>query len=228
MPSPLSPTDVAFTMAALMQAVLLLFWRVGAAVAAEPRRATLSWAAYAGLSALSFVLLVEAMHGAGSGTADVLRAGGNLVQLVGIVALQRGIRLYIGQAAPGRGHAAAIVVVLVSSWIGLDPAQGALRVGVNSTVLTVLCLAMALELHRHARDTLGLRWPVLLALPLVFGALGFAQRGLRAFADPAAVPAQMTGDSAQNVASALAYVVVALAFHAVLVTLVVARLLAAL
>lgn len=85
---------------------------------------------------------------------------------------------------------------------------------------------MAQELYLHARDRLQLRWPWLLTVPLLFAAVGFAQRGLRALADPASVGAQMAADSALNVGSAFSYVPIALAFHATLLTLVVARLLA--
>jgi diguanylate cyclase (GGDEF)-like protein len=224
--STMSPTDVAFVMAALMQAVLALIWLIGAWVAAETRRATLNWAAYAGFSAISFVLLVRAFHRAGDADAELWRAGGNIAQVLAMVALQRGIWLYIGVPAPWHGQGLALALVAAASWIGLDPAAGFLRVGINSAVLTALSLWMARDLHRHARDTLVFRWPALLALPLLLAAFGFAQRGLRAFADPAAVAAQMTTDSALNVGTALSYVVLALAFHATLMTLVVARLLA--
>ena len=82
------------------------------------------------------------------------------------------------------------------------------------------------KLAGHARRNLALRWPWLLALPLGLAAAGFAQRGLRALADPASVGSQMANDSALNVGSAFSYVPIALAFHAVLLTLVVGRLLA--
>ena len=222
----MSPTDVAFVMAGLMQAVLTLIWLIGAWVAAETRRATLNWAAYAGFSAVSFVLLVIALHRGDAGQSEPVRAAGNIAQVLAILALQRGIWRYIGHPVPWRAHALGLVLVLAASWIGLDPAAGALRVGVNSAVLAWLCLAMAWDLHRHARDTLGFRWPLMLALPLLLGAFGFGQRGLRALLDPASVAAQMTTDSALNIGSALSYVAIALAFHAVLMTLVVARLIA--
>jgi diguanylate cyclase (GGDEF)-like protein len=220
----LSPTDVAFVMAGLMQAVLMAVWLVGAWAAAETRRATLNWAAYAGTSAVSFVLLVAALRQGAGG--ELLRAGGNVLQVLGMLALQRGVRYHIGRPVPAHAHTLGLVLVLAASWLGLDPAHGALRVGVNSAVLTAICLSTAQDLHHHARATLRLRWPALLALPLLLAGIGFAQRGLRALADPAAVAAQMTTDSALNVGSALAYVVIALAFHAVLMTLVVARLVA--
>jgi diguanylate cyclase (GGDEF)-like protein len=81
-------------------------------------------------------------------------------------------------------------------------------------------------LHQHARDALHFRWPWLLSLPVLIAAFGYGQRGLRALIDPASVAASMTTHSALNVGSAFAYVVLALAFHAMLTVLVVARLLA--
>jgi len=222
----MTPTDVAFTMVALMQGVLALIWGGGAWVAAPTRAATLQWAGYAGLSALSFMLLSVALHSADAAQAQGIRAAGNVAGVLAMMALQRGIWLFVGRRAPWRSHALPLALVLIAAGIGLDPAYGFVRVGVNTAVLTWLSLTMARDLYGHGRDTLRLRWPLLLALPLLLAALGHAQRGLRALADPASVATQMAADSALNVGSAYAYVVLSLAFHAVLATLVVGRLLA--
>ncbi len=221
----LTPTEVAFVMLALMQASLTIVWLVGAWAAAETRGATVRWAAYAALSAASFGLLTAALRTAPA-EAEWIRAAGNICGVLAMLALQQGVWAFLGLAGQMRQHAIALALVLVAAGIGVDPNQGFVRVGVNSAVLTWICLTMAQELHRHARDHLRMRWPLLLPLPLLFAALGFAQRGLRALADPASVAAQMAADSALNVGSAFSYIPIALAFHAVLLTLVVARLLA--
>jgi diguanylate cyclase (GGDEF)-like protein len=222
----LSATEVAFVMLAVMQVVLALLWGLGAAWIAGERRATLHWAAFAAFSALMFVLLALALR-ADPPHAELLRAAGNVSGVVAMLALQRGVWCFIGRADGGsRGQWLALAAVLVAAWIGLDPAAGWLRVGVNSAVLAIVCLAVARDLYRHARDTLRLRWPLPLALPLAFGALGFASRGLRAVLQPASVAAEMTADSALNVGMAFGYVVLMLVFHATLTALLVTRLVA--
>ena len=58
--SSMSATDVAFTMAGLMQAVMALIWLLGSWLVGDTRRAAVHWAGYAALSALSFALLTAA------------------------------------------------------------------------------------------------------------------------------------------------------------------------
>ena len=227
----LSATEVAFAMIAVMQAVLALVWLIGGWWAGEMRRAALQWAAYAGLSALSFALLMLAMRSAALDPgevlrAEMLRAGGNVSGVIAVMALRRGVWEFLGRSLKPSIQPLLVVAVLVVAWLGLDPAMGALRVGFNSLVLTCLCLDIARALHLHGRDVLRFRWPLLLALPVLIAAFGYGQRGLRALIDPASVAASMTTHSALNVGSAFSYVVLALAFHAMLTVLVVARLLA--
>lgn len=224
--SSMSATDVAFTMAGLVQAVLAVVWLLGAWLIGDTRRAALHWAAYAALSAVSFALLTIALHRHGSQPAEPLRALGNISGVVALIALQRGIWLVVGRPLGLRGHQLALGVVLVASYIGLSPSGGAIRVGVNSSVLALLALGMARDLYVHGRDDLRLRRPWLLALPVLCAALGFGFRGLRALLWPATVVTEMITDSALNVGSALGYVVIALAFHATLMALVVVRLIA--
>ncbi len=281
----MSATDVAFSLVAEMQAVLALVWLIGGVWAGEVRRAAWQWAAYAGLSAMSFVLLTLAMRSAGLGPseplrAELLRAAGNVSGVLAIMALRRGVWIFLGRNLRPSIQPGLIAAVLVVAWLGLDPARGALRVGFNSLVLTWLCLDIARALHVHARSALhfrrepvnasntpdrppqtaplvvekGLRlpssggasrvdWlrldrplrlvglirrrlPMLLALPMLIAAFGYGQRGARAVLDPASVAASMTTHSALNVGSAFFYVILALAFHAMLMVLVVARLVA--
>ena len=227
----LSATEVAFALVAVMQAVLALAWLIGGGWAGEVRRAAWHWAVYAGLSALSFALLMLAMRSAAFDAGDLpraelLRAAGNVSGVVAIMALRRGIWIFLGRSLRPSVQWGLLVAVLIVAWLGLDPAMGAWRVGFNSLVLTWLCLDIARALHLHARSVLHLRWPLLLALPLLIAALGYGQRGVRALLDPASVAASMTTHSALNVGSAFSYVVLALALHAMLMVLVVARLVA--
>jgi diguanylate cyclase (GGDEF)-like protein len=227
----LSPTEVAFALIAVMQTVLALVWWIGGWWAREMRRAVLHWSGYAALSALSFALLVLAMRSAQTQPgellrAELLRAAGNVAGVVALMALRRGIWVFLGRSLSPSMQPLLLGAVLVIAWLGLDPALGALRVGFNSLVLTWLCLDIARALHTHARDALQFRWPLMLSLPVLFAALGYAMRGARALLDPASVAAAMTTHSALNVGSAFSYVVLALALNAMLTVLVVAHLFA--
>lgn len=221
----LTATEVAFFMAALVQGVLGGLWLLGGWLIADNRRAATHWAAFSALSALSFLLLVAAMRSPVEPDSGLLRAAGNIAGVVALVALQRGVWLFVGRALTWAGHGVALAVVLLASWVGLDPAFGSVRVGVNSMVLALLSVGMARDLYRHARGPFQFRWPWLLALPLLLAAAMFAGRGLLALLNPASVAAEMTTHSGLNVGSAFGYVVLTLAFHATLMALVVTRLL---
>jgi hypothetical protein len=222
--SSMSATDVAFTMAGLMQAVMALIWLLGSWLVGDTRRAAVHWAGYAALSAASFVLLTAAFHAQGSPATDLLRAFGNIAGFLALIALQRGIWLFIGRPLTTSGHWLALAAVLAASYIGLSPSGGSVRVGVNSVVQALLAFGMAYDLRIFARDQLRFRWPSLLALPLLIAALSFVFRGSRALLAPESVSSEMAANSGLNVGSALLYVVLALAFHATLVSLVVSRL----
>jgi len=100
--SSLTPTEVAFVMAGLMQAVPAVLWLIGGWALGDTQRAALQWSAYAAASAVSFVFLVAAMQAGEPLGAEVLRALGNLCGVLGLMALQRGIWLFIGRrASPG-------------------------------------------------------------------------------------------------------------------------------
>jgi diguanylate cyclase (GGDEF)-like protein len=222
--SAMSATDVAFTMAGLMQAVLALVWLLGSWLIGDTRRAAVHWAGYAALSALSFVLLTTALHTPGRLSAELVRALGNLAGVVAILTLHRGIRLFVGRPAGLRMYVVALAVVLLAAGIGVSPGGGSVRVIMTSTVLALLALAMCRDLIVHARDDLHLRWPLVLGMPMIFAAVGFAFRAVRALLNPDSVASEMIRDSALNVGSALAYIVLTLAFHATLMALVAARL----
>ncbi len=224
--SSLSATDIAFAMIGVMQGVLAIVWLLGSWLTGDTRRAAAHWAAYAALSAVSFAFLTVAMHLHPPLRAEMLRALGNLCGIVAFIALQRGIWLFIGYPQPVGGHLAALGVALVAAYVGLLPSGGAIRVSVNSTVLALLAASMARDLHRYSRVELRVRFPWLMAVPLLAAAAGFAYRGGRAALWPETVASEMIIDSRLNVGSALAYLVIALAFHATLMALVVGRLLA--
>jgi diguanylate cyclase (GGDEF)-like protein len=221
--SAMSATDVAFATAGLMQAVLAVVWLLGSWLIGDTRRAAAHWAGFAALSALSFALLTAALHTAPRFSAEVIRAAGNIAGVIALLALHRGIRLFVGRPVGLRAYAIALAIVLLASWLGLSPSGSRIRVVVNSSVLTLLALAMCRDLIGHARDDLHLRWPLALGVPMLFAAFGFAVRAVRALLDPGSVAAQMTRDSALNVGSAFAYIVIALTFHATLMALVAGR-----
>ena len=222
----LSATDIAFAMNAVMQGVFCAIWLLGSWVIGDVRRAALHWSAFAGLSTLSFLALVVALHQPAPLPAEYLRALGNLFGLAAMLALHRGIRLFVDAPLPTAVHALAVVIVLAVSWLGLAPANAALRVSVNSAVLAAIAVAIAVDLYRYGRDIVQRRHTWLLAVPLVLAAAGFAIRGVRALWQPESVAREMVADSAFNVASAIGYMVIALTFHATLIGLVVGRILA--
>jgi diguanylate cyclase (GGDEF)-like protein len=225
MPASLTATDTAFAMNAVMQGVLCAIWLLGSWVFGDIRRAALHWSAFAGLSTLSFLALVAALHQPVPLSAESLRALGNVFGVTAMIALHRGIRLFADVPLPNGVHALALAVVLVVSWLGLAPDHAVLRVSGNSAVLTGIAIAIAVDLYRYGRDVVRRRHTWLLALPLVAAAAGFSIRGVRALWDPHSVAREMVIDSALNVSSAIGYMVIALTFHATLMGLVVGRIL---
>jgi diguanylate cyclase (GGDEF)-like protein len=93
-------------------------------------------------------------------------------------------------------------------------------------VLTAITLGIAADLYRYGRNVVRQRQTWLLSAPLVAAAAGFSLRGVRAMWHPESVTTEMIADSALNVGSAVAYMVIALTFHATLIGLVFGRLLA--
>jgi len=213
-------------MAALIQAVPAVLWLVGGWAMRDHLRAALHWSAFSALSVLAFLLFVLAKPGPDAPLAELARATGNISTVLAMIALQRGIWLFIGGPLRNAGHLAVLAVALLASWLGLDPAAGPLRISVLCGVLAVLSLGIARDLHRHARGTVHMRWPwVLSAAPLIACTL-YVGRGLRALLVPGAVPVEMAGDSILNIAFAFVYAVVVPSFHATLMALVVTRLVA--
>jgi diguanylate cyclase (GGDEF)-like protein len=222
----MSATDVAFAMVAVMQAVLAGVWLLGSWLLGDTRRAAVQWSAFAAFSALSFVLLMAALHEQAPQRAELLRAGGNMSWLIGVIALQRGVWLFVGRPVGIAMHLLVLGATLVASYIGLSPENGSIRIGTFSAALALMAVMIAYDLRAYARDELHLRWPWLMSLPGLLAAIAFAARGVRAVAWPRTVATEMTTDSALNVGSAFSYMVIVLAFHATLIAVVVGRLLA--
>lgn len=86
-------------------------------------------------------------------------------------------------------------MVLAASWIGLQTAAGHIRVGVNPGVMAIVAFGISLDLCRHGRDSLRLRWPLLLSLPVLLADRAIAARGLQAWLTPGAVLTEMTVNS---------------------------------
>ena len=220
----LSATDTSYAMNAVMQGVFCGIWLLGSWVFGDVRRAALHWSAFAGLSTASFLALIVALHQPVPLSAELLRALGNVFGLAAMLALHRGVRLFIDAPLPTGAHALALVIVLVVSWLGLAPERAALRVSVNSIVMAAIALAIAADLYRYGR-VVRRRHAWLLALPLVAAAVGFSLRGVRAVWRAESVTSEMVADSTVNVVSAMGYMVIALTFHATLLGLVVGRIL---
>jgi len=215
--STLTATEMAFLQIAVLQAVAALLWGFGAVFARAERTALAHWSAYAGLSAVTWVML-----------ALYLQAPPLLAVVIGVtsvVVLRRGIRLYIGRPLAWPMPASMLALVLAAGALGEDPAWRPLQAAVNFGVLSALYLSTAWDLRRHARDDLRWRFPLALPLPLLLGGLAFGSRALRALLVPESVMAEMTVHSSLNVGSALSYIVLVLLLHAMLTALVVSRLL---
>lgn len=222
----MSASDVAFAMTAAMQAVLAVVWLLGARVAGVQRTAALYWAAFALASAISFVLLILARQGSTPSQIEALRACGNVIGVVAFIALQRGVARFVDQPTQARWDLLAIAIVVGASAIGLMPDGGRLRVGIFSATVGWIFLAMARLLHAHARDRLHLRRPWLLAAPCWCAAAAAWYRALTAVLSSAQLSNEAAASIDLDVRAALVYMVIALAFHATLVSLVVGRLLA--
>ncbi len=224
----LTATEVAYLMCGLIQVVATVLWLIVGWLVGDMQRATAFWSGYAGLSGLAFALLALALalQPQQPLTAEWLRAGGNLSGLLALLSLQRGVWLFIAKPAVDLLQLLVFASALLAAWVGLDPAAGHIRVGVNSALQAILVFSIATDLRRYARQGLSLqpRWQWLLPAPLWLAGTAFIFRGLRALLWPATVAAEMTAHSGLNVGSAFLYVLVSLSVHALLMALMVIRL----
>ncbi|MEO7852030.1 MAG: GGDEF domain-containing protein [Rubrivivax sp.] len=214
--SSLTATEVAFLQVATVQAVAALVWGLGAWFVPGERRAIAHWSAYAAFSAVTWVMLALYL----SSPPPI----GVLVGVLGVLALRRGIQIFIGQPPDWQLPAAAIAMVLLVGLAAYGESSRPYEASLNFALLSLLYASVGLLLRRHARGVLKWRVPVLRAVPALLGSLAFGSRALRAWFWPESVLAEMSVDSGLNVASAVSYIVLVLLMHGTLMTLVVARL----
>lgn len=217
--STLSATEVAFLLVACQQAVLSFGWLAGAGLLAASRSAMLHWALHAAMSAIALAFFI----GAARPGDEAMRGLANLVLVGAMIALQRGVRVFLHRESAWRWHAVAVVAAAIVTWYGLDPAHGGVRVAVISGTLAVLSLITAWDMQLAARWKLDWRWRLLLSVPVLLAGLVFAARAFKAIVDPAFVVTYMTANSAINIGTALVYMVVGLSFQLTLVGLVVSQ-----
>jgi len=213
--SPASATEVAFLVVALMQGVFALLWSVSAGLV-RARRPLVHWAAWSALSATTWLILAVDIE-----SPPLL---GVVAGIVGIMALERGVCLFIERPTRDRLHIALIAVVIGANLALFDPTTRHYQAAINYGALAWLYLNVAHDMYRYARTALRWRWAVILAVPVAVGSLICALRVLSALLDPRSVVEVMATDSALNLRTAFLAVALAMAFHATLVGLVVARL----
>ncbi len=149
--------------------------------------------------------------------AEYLRALGNLFSLAAMLALHRGVRLFIAAPLPTGAHALAFVIVLLVSWLGLTPAYAALRVSVNAAVLAAIASPSRPTCIATGATSCASATPGCWRCRRGRGG-GFSLRGcVRCGAE--SVAPEMITDSNVNLVSAVVYMVIALTFHATLIGL---------
>jgi diguanylate cyclase (GGDEF)-like protein len=211
-----SATQIAFLIIAVIQAMCSVIWALGAQLLGTARGAVVHWVAWSLLSSVTWFTLAARL--------DSPPLVGILVGVIGVMCLQRGIRLFIGRQPTYRLQAGMLLAVVVVFVLTQNFPVRALQATVNYTVLGWLYFGTARDLYTHARHQLEFRWPWLLCLPLLLGGVAYGSRAVRAVVEPESVLTEMTTNSALNLGSALAFVVLVLALHATLMALVVTRL----
>jgi len=214
--SSLTPSELAFLMLAMIQAVATVMWAIGAWWFRETRAAAAHWAGYSACSAVTFLYLGTHLTS--------LPVTGVLIAIIGLMLLQHGIWHFTQQRRRFGVHAAMLVVAALASWIGEDPAWRPQQAVVHYAITASLYLWAAWSLYRYARGTLMLRFPVLMTLPLLIAGLNATGRALRTALKPDALATEIAANSTLNVGTALAVVAVVALLHATLMALVVARL----
>lgn len=214
--SSLSPSEIAFLMLAMVQAVAAVVWGIGAWWFREARAAAAHWAGYAACSAATFLYLGTHLQ--------ALPMAGVLLGMVGLMLLQHGVWHFTGQARRFLPHAAMLAAAALASWIGEDLAWRRAQAVVHYALMTTLYLWTAFDLYRYARGTLKVRFPILMTVPLLLAGLNSGGRALRTALKPEALATEMASHSSLNVGTALAVVALIAMLHATLMALVVARL----
>jgi diguanylate cyclase (GGDEF)-like protein len=214
--SSLTATEVAFLQIAVLQAVAALVWGLAAWLIGAERAAMGHWAAYAGLSSLTWFVLASNLQ-----SPPLL---GVLAGVCSALALRRGIQLFFRRPPGWTVPLVLLTAVTLAGALGTDARWRPLQATVNFGALACLFALMASDLQRYAAREHQSRWSWFLAAPLLLGAVGFGSRALRALFWPDSVLDEMSVHSALNVGSALSYIVLVLLMHATLMALLVTRL----
>jgi diguanylate cyclase (GGDEF)-like protein len=211
-----SATQIAFLIIAVIQAMCGIIWALGAYLLGTARGAVVHWVGWSMLSSVTWFILAARL--------DSPPLVGILVGILGVMCLQRGIRLFIARPPTYGLQAGLLLAVVVAYLLALYFPLRPLQATVNFGVLAWLYFGTARDLYTYARHQLRLRWPWLLCVPLLLGGGAYGSRAVRALVEPDSVLTEMTTNSALNLGSALAFVVLVLALHATLMALVVTRL----
>jgi len=212
----LTPSELAFLMLAMIQAVAAVMWAIGAWWFREERAAAAHWAGYSACSAVTFLYLGTHLA--------ALPVTGVLIAMLGLMLLQHGIWHFTGQRRRYGVHAAMLAVAAMASWMGEDLAWRPQQAVIHYAITASLYLWTGWNLYRYARGTLMLRFPVLMSLPLLIAGLNAGGRALRTAFKPDALAIEIAANSTLNVGTAMAVVAVIAMLHATLMALVVARL----
>jgi diguanylate cyclase (GGDEF)-like protein len=213
--SPTSGTEVAFLFVALIQGTFAVLWAVGASLI-QVRAPLIHWTVWSLLSAVTWLTL--------SATIESPPLLGVLAGAIGIIALERGVCLFVHRKTRDRLHVGLVIAIVLANLSMSDESSRHLQAAVNYGALAWLYCNVAFDMYAYSRTTLRWRWPVILAVPVFLAALVTALRVVRALLEPSSVVNVMAADSALNLRTAYLAVALALALHATLVGLVVARL----
>jgi diguanylate cyclase (GGDEF)-like protein len=214
--SSLTASEIAFLMLAMVQAVAAVMWAIGAWWIRETWTASAHWAGYAACSSITFLFLGTHL--------DSLPVAGVVIAIFGLMLLQHGVWHFTSQRRHYVVHAAMLAAAVLASWIGTDPAWRPQQAVAHYTITATLYLWTAFDLYRYARGTLALRFPVLMAIPLLLAGLNASGRALRTALKPEALATEIASNSTLNVGTAMAVVALIAMLHATLMALVVARL----
>ncbi|MEP6873200.1 MAG: GGDEF domain-containing protein [Burkholderiales bacterium] len=193
-----------------------VMWVIGAWWIRDTWAAAAHWAGYGACSSVTFLFLGTHLTS--------LPLAGVLVAIAGLILLQHGVWHFTGQRRHYLVHAALLGAAALASWVGTDLAWRPQQAVVHYTITTTLYLWTALDLYRYARGTLALRFPLLMATPLLLAGLNSGGRALRTALKPEALATEIASNSSLNVGTAMAVVALIVTLHATLMALVVARL----
>jgi diguanylate cyclase (GGDEF)-like protein len=218
MPS-LSATETAHGVVACQQLLVALGWWIGARLIPATRAPALEWSAAALLGGLASALLLAGSRLDG----DAIRLAAVLAGTAAVIALQRGVWRFFGQPVRWRLHVLALLAAASIAALGLDAGHRAARIALNSALVSVLHLWLAIDLVRLAGAE-SRRFGLGVAAPMLVGALVFAMRCLRALSTPDDV-SEITEDTWRNFVAVLIYMALSLALQLTLLSLLFGRLL---